>query len=73
MFGTMGTMFGLIWGLLMAVLFAVGLVWLYFSIRFFKIAGEYYQHCLDTRTQEEQRWHDLLAGIDQLVDVLKVK
>jgi prefoldin subunit 5 len=59
--------------LFLLVIFAVGLVCFIYVLRFFKKATEYYQSELNDRTTKHEQMNELLAKLDQLVDVLKVK
>jgi uncharacterized membrane protein len=67
---TYGMMF---WSVYLLVILAVVVVWVYFSVKFFKKAAEYYQSELDNKTKKDNQMLELLAKFDQLVDVLKVK
>jgi uncharacterized membrane protein len=72
----MGAMGGVFWVLsiiAVAVALVVGLVWLYFSIRFFSKATEYCQMEINHYKRRDEDTKELLAKLDQLVDVLKVK
>lgn len=71
--GAWGGLFWVIYGLVMAVGLALGLVWFYFSIRFFSRASEYYQREVANYRKKDEDMKELLAKFDQLVDVLKVK
>ena len=60
--------------LLLAILVIVPwLLVIFYGIKFFKKAAEYYQTELDNRKQKDVQMQELLAKFDQLVDVLKVK
>ena len=55
-------------------LFAVlGIAWMAFGIRFFAKGAKYFQSKLDERQARKDHGAELLAKMDQLVDVLKVK
>lgn len=72
----MGAWSGFLWivyGLVMAVCLALGLVWFVFSIKFFNRASDYYRRELDYFKKRDEDMRELLAKFDQLVDVLKVK
>ncbi|MDQ7798844.1 MAG: hypothetical protein RDU76_07885 [Candidatus Edwardsbacteria bacterium] len=69
-FGGIGILF---YGLFMLLVLGLGIVWFYFSLRFFKQATEYYQAELNDRAKKQEQMGELLAKFDQLVDVLKVK
>jgi hypothetical protein len=60
-------------GLVYVVVLGVGAVWTYFSIRFFIKGAQYYESKLGERTARNEHQAELLAKLDQLVDVLKVK
>ena len=55
------------------VILALGLVWFFYSLLFFKRAADYYKSELDDRAKKQEQMSELLAKFDQLVDVLKVK
>ncbi|HTY07560.1 MAG TPA: hypothetical protein VMF29_00215 [Candidatus Edwardsbacteria bacterium] len=55
------------------IMAALALVWTCFSIRFFAKGAKYYQSKLDEREARKDHGAELLAKLDQLVDVLKVK
>lgn len=73
MTGAWGSLFWVVYILVMAVGLALGLVWFYFSIRFFSRAAEYYQKQNSYFKKRDEDMKELLAKFDQLVDVLKVK
>jgi hypothetical protein len=73
MMGAWGGLFWIIYSLVMAVALALGLVWFYFSVRFFNRASEYYQREIAYFKKRDDDMKELLAKFDQLVDVLKVK
>lgn len=60
-------------GLVYVIVLGVGAVWAYFSIRFFIKGTQYFQSKLDERPARKEHLGELLAKMDQLVDVLKVK
>lgn len=70
---TWGNLFWVVYILVMAVALALGLVWFYFSVRFFSRAAEYYQKQNAYFKKRDEDMKELLAKFDQLVDVLKVK
>ncbi len=55
------------------VILALGAIWFFYSLLFFKRAADYYKSELDDRTSKHEHMTELLAKLDQLVDVLKVK
>jgi hypothetical protein len=59
--------------LVYVVVLGVGAVWTYFSIRFFIKATQHCQAELDDRQAKRDQMNEMLAKLDQLVDVLKVK
>ena len=71
--GAMGGVFWVFYIVAMAVSLAVGLVWLYFSIRFFTKVTEFCQMEINHSKKRDEDTKELLAKFDQLVDVLKVK
>jgi adenosine deaminase len=71
--GVLGGIGILFYGLFMLLVLGLGIVWFYFSLRFFKQATEYYQSELNDRAKKQEQMSELLAKFDQLVDVLKVK
>ncbi len=73
MMGAWGGLFWIIYSLVMAVALALGLVWFYFSVRFFSRAAEYYRLQVAHFKKRDEDMKELLAKFDQLVDVLKVK
>ncbi|MDI6739247.1 MAG: hypothetical protein QME74_02670 [Candidatus Edwardsbacteria bacterium] len=64
---------GLLYWAFFAIVLIVCLVWLFVSIRFFSKATEYYQAELNDRQTKKEQMNELLAKMDQMVDVLKVK
>ena len=65
--------FGVLSGILCGLFAVLGIAWLAFSIRFFVKGAKYYQSKLDEREARKDHGAELLAKLDQLVDVLKVK
>ena len=51
----------------------VALAWCWHSIRFFKKASDFLQQQMDSRQARTEYQNEMLAKLDQLVDVLKVK
>jgi hypothetical protein len=64
---------GVLMGLVSLVMLAAGVLWLYFSIKFFIKATEHFQTELNDRQAKRDQMDEMLAKMDQLVDVLKVK
>ncbi len=71
--GAMGNLFWAIYGVVMALCLALGLVWFIFSLRFFHLASNYYRQEMEYFKKRDEDMKELLAKFDQLVDVLKVK
>jgi hypothetical protein len=71
--GAWGGLFWIIYGVVMALGLALGLVWFFYSVRFFTRAAEYYQKQNNYFKKRDDDMKELLAKFDQLVDVLKVK
>jgi hypothetical protein len=55
------------------VLLVLLIAGLAFAIRFFMLGARYFQSKLDERQARKDHMNELLAKMDQLVDVLKVK
>jgi F0F1-type ATP synthase membrane subunit b/b' len=68
-----GIAFWMFYGFFMLIALAIWVVWVFYSIKFFKKAAEYYQKELDRESKKDAQMQELLAKFDQLVDVLKVK
>jgi len=71
--GALWNLFAAVYGLIMILCLGLGLVWFYFSIRFFNRASEYYRREMDYFKKRDEDMKELLVKFDQLVDVLKVK
>ncbi|HTY07559.1 MAG TPA: hypothetical protein VMF29_00210 [Candidatus Edwardsbacteria bacterium] len=65
--------FGILSSFLCGLFAVLGIAWMAVSIRFFVKGAKYYQSKLDEREARKDHGAELLAKLDQLVDVLKVK
>ena len=65
--------FGMLSGILCGLFAVLGIAWMAFSIRFFVKGAQYFQSKLDESQASKDHGAELLAKLDQLVDVLKVK